>query len=53
MCIKAGVTLDLIKVAFYMYYLEMATSAKTIQAKLAVELMPYYLKIPLMDLKFS
>lgn len=52
MRIKAGATLDLIKVTFHMYYLEMATSAKTITAKLAVELMPYYLKISLMDLKF-
>lgn len=49
---KAGSTLDLIKVAFYMYDFEMTTSAKTIPAKLAVELMPFYLKIPLVDLNF-
>lgn len=53
MCIKTGATLDLIKVAFYMYNLEMAVSAKIIPAKLAVELMPFPLKIPLMDLKFT
>lgn len=52
MCIKAGATFDLIKVAFYMCDFEMAISAKTIPAKLAVVLMPFYLKIPLMDLKF-
>lgn len=50
MCIKAGATLALIKV-FYMYDFEMAASAKTIPAKLAAELMPFYRKIPLMDLK--
>lgn len=52
MCIKAGATFDLIKVAFYMRDFEMAISAKTIPENLAVALMPFYLKIPLMDLKF-